>query len=108
MMDIIVVGGGPAGANFVRLVGKKYAVKVLERKNLFTGPAKCCGGLLNEDARFLLSKLGLSVPSFIMETPQSSVLRAYDLDHHQVCAYRKEYLNISREKFDRWMLLMVG
>ncbi len=108
MTDIIVVGGGPAGANFARLVGKKYAVKVLERKNLFTGPAKCCGGLLNEDARFLLSKLGLSVPSFIMETPQSSVLRAYDLDHHQVCAYRKEYLNISREKFDRWMLSMAG
>jgi len=32
MYDIVIIGGGPAGATLARLIGNKYKVLLLERR----------------------------------------------------------------------------
>lgn len=108
MVDIIVVGGGPAGANFARIAGEKFDVLIIEKTNKTKKSEKCCGGLLNEDSQLYLSKMGLSIPSEIMETPQTSILRAIDLDNDVMKDYRKYYLNISRALFDQWLIKLAS
>ena len=84
MYDIAVVGAGPAGATFARLVADRYKVLVVD-KRLFTDTSKsfaagkCCGGLLAHDAQRMLSRLGLGLPKEVLEEPQLFVVRAIDI-----------------------------
>ena len=51
--DIIVVGAGPAGANFARLVAATGArILVIDGSD---GHDKVCGGLLSPDAQYTLA-----------------------------------------------------
>lgn len=112
MFDIAVVGAGPAGSTFARLVAGRYKILLIDRRT-FPEPdrsfaaGKCCGGLLAPDAQRMLSRLGLGLPKSVMEEPQLFVVRAIDLPRRIERYYQRHYINIHRQKFDRWLLGMV-
>ncbi|MDR1835889.1 MAG: FAD-dependent monooxygenase [Fusobacteriaceae bacterium] len=104
--DIVVIGGGPAGAAFSYFIDPKYNVLLLEKRNYGkdTLHKKSCGGLLNETAQSLLSALGYGLPVDILVNPQVFHVRILDWDNNLSKKYYKGYLNIDREKLDNFLL----
>lgn len=112
MHDIAVIGAGPAGATFARLVADRYRVLLVDRRSFpetphSHAPGKCCGGLLAPDAQRMLSVLGLGLPKEVLEEPQLFVVRAIDMPEGAERFYQRHYINIHRQRFDRWLLGMV-
>ena len=112
MYDVAIVGAGPAGATLARLIGKKYKVLLIDKRQLMDLPdsfssRKCCGGLLAPDAQRMLSKLGLGLPKSVLEEPQLFVVRAIDIQQRLEGYYQRHYINMNRQKFDRWLLSIV-
>lgn len=112
MFDIIIVGAGPAGATLARLAGKRYRVLLLERRQLLEPSLskafeKCCGGLIAPDAQQTLAALGLGVPKDVLVGPQLFTVRTIDMQSSIERYYQRHYINIDREKFDRWMVSLV-
>ncbi|NLM06031.1 MAG: oxidoreductase [Tissierellia bacterium] len=107
MYDLVIVGAGPAGSNLARLI-KDKKVLILERRDFSKVDGKSCGGLLNEDTKLFLSRLGISIPKEVVKAPQTQILKAYDMDNSLLASYRKDYLNIDRFEFDKYMLGLVG
>ena len=112
MYDIAIIGAGPAGSTLARLIGSKYKVLLIEKRNLTSSPekasaVKCCGGLLAPDAQMLLSKMGLGLPKNVLVEPQLFVVRAIDAQRNLEKYYQRYYINMNRQNFDRWLLSMV-
>jgi flavin-dependent dehydrogenase len=108
MYDIVIVGGGPAGATLARMVGRTHRTLLLERRparSCELGPreAKCCGGLLAPDAQRALAALGLGVPREVLAGPQLFAVRAVDAPSGLVRHYQRHYLNVDRGRFDGWL-----
>ena len=112
MYDIAIVGAGPAGATLARLLASRYQVLLIDRRDLAhqASPGaitKCCGGLLAPDAQKVLAELGLGLPEEVLVGPQLFVVRTIDLDQSHERYYQRFYVNIDREKFDRWLVSLV-
>jgi len=112
MYDVAVIGAGPAGATFARLIGSNYRVLLVERRESAGatarfGSGKCCGGLLAPDAQKMLSALGLGLPKKVLEDPQLFVVKAIDLRQHIARYYQRHYINMDRQEFVRWLLSML-
>lgn len=112
MYDIVIVGSGPAGANLARLIGNKYKVLLIDKRDLENENPKslankCCGGLLAPDAQKMIAKLGLGIPKDILVDPQLFAVRTIDLTNHLERLYQRFYFNMNREKFDRWLVSML-
>lgn len=111
MYDITIVGAGPAGAALARLIGKKYKVLLLDRRNLTSSicysSEKCCGGLLAPDSQKMLAKLGLGVPKDVLVGPQLFTVRTIDMDNSIEKYYQRHYINVDREKFDKWLVSLI-
>lgn len=62
--DIVIVGGGPAGATLARLLPEGFKVLLIDTKSHSDdgGFKKPCGGLLAPDAQKSLGKFGLTLP----------------------------------------------
>lgn len=106
MFDIIIIGGGPAGSTLARLIGKQYKVLLLEKrsfKDKEKGGIKCCGGLIAPDAQLMLAKFGLGIPKSVLLSPQLFAVRTIDLDNSLERYYQRHYINIDRQKFDKWL-----
>ncbi len=112
MYDVAIIGGGPAGATLARLIGDRYKVLLIERRQLpdesenFSS-IKCCGGLLAPDAQMMLSKLGLGLPRSVLEEPQLFVVKSIDIPQRLERYYQRHYINMNRKKFDSWLLSLV-
>jgi flavin-dependent dehydrogenase len=109
MYDIAIVGAGPAGSSLASLIGNKYKVILIDRReaevnNIQFREGKCCGGLLAPDAQRILASSGLVVPQSIFVGPQLFAVRAIDFDNDLESMYQRFYLNIDRKEFDRWLL----
>lgn len=108
MYDIAIVGAGPAGATFARLIGKRYKVLLLDKRELINKKEgtfeKCCGGLIAPDAQYMLAKLGLGVPQKVLVGPQLFTVRTIDVQQNIERFYQRHYINIDREKFDSWLV----
>lgn len=106
--DIAIIGAGPAGSTLASKLNKKYKTLLLDKRsfndNGKPGTEKCCGGLLAPDAQKVLSKMGLSLPSSIMESPQIFSVKTCDLETGNHQDYQRHYLNLNRDKFDRWLI----
>ncbi len=112
MYDVAIIGAGPAGSTLARLIGEKYRVLLIDKRQLIDLPEsfssrKCCGGLLAPDAQRMLSKLGLGLPKSVLEEPQLFVVRAIDMQQRLEGYYQRHYINMNRQKFDSWLLSMV-
>lgn len=109
MYDIVIVGSGPAGSNLARLIGDKYKVLLIDKRDMENENPnnlvnKCCGGLLAPDAQKMIVKLGLGIPKDILVDPQLFAVRTIDLTNNLERLYQRFYLNMDRDKFDRWLV----
>ncbi len=112
MYDIVVIGAGPAGATFARLVASSYKVLLVDKRSAIddskgSSSTKCCGGLLAPDAQAMLSKMGLGLPRSVLVEPQLFVVRAIDVQQNIERYYQRFYINMDRREFDHWLLSMV-
>ncbi|MEL7657249.1 MAG: FAD-dependent monooxygenase, partial [Bacillota bacterium] len=62
MYDVLIIGAGPAGSSLARLIGDKYKVLLIDKRDLANEnphnlARKCCGGLLAPDAQKMIAKL---------------------------------------------------
>ena len=109
MYDIAIVGAGPAGSSLASLIGNKYKVALIDRReaeenSIQFREGKCCGGLLAPDAQRIIASSGLVVPQSIFVGPQLFAVRAIDFDNGLENMYQRFYLNIDRKEFDKWLL----
>lgn len=108
--DIVIIGAGPAGSTLCRFLDKKYRVLIIDRKseNENQKNEKCCGGLLAPDAQKMLAVLGLGVPKSVLEDPQIFSVKTIDNNNNLVRFYQRYYINVNRDRFDRWLLSLAG
>lgn len=107
--DIAVIGMGPAGSIFAKYIDTRYKTVVIDKKSgSAQGFKKPCGGLLAPDAQKTLSKFGLGLPSFCLETPQIFAVKTIDINEKLTRYYQRFYLNLSRERFDSWLMSGAG
>ena len=96
--DMVVIGAGPAGANFVRLIDtKQYRVLLIDGS---AGHDKVCGGLLSPDAQDILARYDISLPSEVLASPQLFSVRTVDLKNGLTRYYRRSYMNTDRRRLD--------
>lgn len=111
MYDIIIVGAGPAGSTLARLIGKDYKILILERRDFEKthdyNRVKPCGGLIAPDAQLMLARFGLGVPKSVLMSPQLFSVHVLDFDNSNEAYYQRDYINIDREGFDRWLAGLV-
>jgi flavin-dependent dehydrogenase len=102
MFDLAIIGAGPAGSTLARLLADRYRVLLLD-----SGRQKCCGGILAPFAQKMLAKLNLAVPKDVLVDPQPLSVAVWDLQTHLVRHYARQYINVDRSQFDRWLLSLV-
>lgn len=112
MYDIVIVGGGPAGSTLARLLGKKFKILVIDKRQLIYMTSegnfeKCCGGLIAPDAQLMLAKFGLGIPQNILVGPQLFTVRTIDIQNDIEQYYQRHYINVDREKFDKWLVSLI-
>ena len=104
--DIIVIGAGPAGSTFARIVSKSNK-KVLLIDNENENNKKPCGGLLAPDAQKELGHYDLVIPSDILVSPQIFSVKTIDLNTKRIKYYQRYYLNMDRYKFDKNLISLI-
>lgn len=106
--DIAIIGLGPAGATFARLLDDNYTVIAFDKKN--TSPKsfkKPCGGLLAEDSQKILAKMDLALPKEVISSPLVFNIKTIDLETKNVKNFHRTYININRENFDLWLKTLI-
>lgn len=103
--DILIIGGGPAGATLARALPGHLKVLVADgRPDNPPFPHKPCGGLLAPDAQACLFHMGLAMPREVMVSRQPFGVRVVDFKTGRERCFQRHYLNMNRERFDRWLL----
>lgn len=110
MRDVIIIGGGPAGATLARLIGKELNTVIIDKKNKDekkTTFKKPCGGLIAPDAQRSLARFQLQIPNEVLANPQIFAVKTMDLQTDITTHYQRFYLNVNRHRFDSWLLSLV-
>ncbi len=106
MYDVVIIGGSVSGSILSYLL-KDQKVLVIDKRNLSSKKVfkkeKTCGGLLNERCQKELNKLQISIPKKIRVYPDLKVVKTTDLNTHVSRFYRRDYINVDRELFDRYL-----
>lgn len=105
--DITIIGAGPAGSTLARKLQDKYSVLLVDKRPLDTEPTKLiknCGGLIAPDAQKALASFGLSIPKEVLVSPQMFSVETLDFDNSMTQTYQRNYINVDRERYDRWLI----
>lgn len=102
--DIIIIGLGPAGATFARLVSDKYRILAIDAKGGTDGFKKPCGGLLAPDAQKTIAEMGFHITKDLLVDPQ--IFSVHTIDFHSKLErhYQRAYVNLDRHAFDMWCI----
>jgi flavin-dependent dehydrogenase len=100
--DVVIVGAGAAGCTAAVHLPARTRALLLDRGDPAAG--RCCGGLLNPDAREAMDRLGLEVPEGVRVRPEPQAVHAVDLDSGREQTYRRAYWNLDRAAFDAYLL----
>lgn len=104
--SIAIIGAGPAGSNLARrLDSKVYDVYLIDGAK--QRGDKVCGGLLSPDAQDVLAQYDICLPKEILVSPQLFSVRTIDLANRDTRYYRRNYMNLDRNKFDRFLVKML-
>lgn len=110
--DVAIIGAGPAGSTLARLLSAQYRVLLVDRRHLDLDPngssGKCCGGLVAPDAQKAIAELGLGLPAKVLVGPQLFSVRTIDLMNRLERHYQRFYINVDRERFDRWLVSLAA
>jgi len=109
--DITIIGAGPAGATLARTLQDRYRVLLVDKRPLDKQPSKLiknCGGLIAPDAQRALAGFGLSIPRDVLVSPQMFSVHTIDFDNSLSRDYQRHYVNVDRERYDRWLVSLVG
>ena len=71
------------------------------------GAEKVCGGLISPDTQEILARYGLSLPKDVLASPQLFSVKTIDLKDGYTKYYRRNYINVSRHRFDEFMRSMI-
>jgi geranylgeranyl reductase family protein len=105
--DITIIGAGPAGATLARKLQDTYKVLLVDKRPLDKEPSKLiknCGGLIAPDAQKALASFGLSIPKEVLVSPQMFSVHTLDFDNDMTQTYQRHYVNVDRERYDRWLV----
>lgn len=102
--DIIIVGLGPAGSTFARLIGNKYSILAIDAKGGPTDFTKPCGGLLAPDAQKTIAEMGFSLSKDVLVNPQIFSVHTLDYPAKLQRHYQRAYFNLNRHAFDQWLI----
>lgn len=105
--DITIIGAGPAGSTLARNLEGKYRVLLVDSRPLDKSPnkqIKNCGGLIAPDAQKALASFGLSIPKEVLTSPQMFCVQSIDFDNTLSRTYQRHYINVDRERYDRWLV----
>lgn len=80
---------------------------MIDKSDLKSERPKPCGGLLSPDAQKFLARSGLTLPKEILVTPQIFAVKTMDLKADITRYYQRSYLNMDRDKFDRWLRSLI-
>jgi len=106
--DIIIIGLGPSGATLARLLPASFRVCAIDKKSLDGDDfKKPCGGLLAPDAQKFFARLDLTLPKDVLVDPQIFSVRAIDMDSMRTRYYQRFYMNLDRDKFDKWLISLI-
>ncbi len=104
--DIIVIGLGPAGSTFSRIVSASNK-KILAIDNQNKNNKKPCGGLLAPDAQKLLAHYDLIIPKDVLVGPQIFSVKTMDLESKIIRYYQRYYINMDRYLFDKYLVSLI-
>ena len=105
MYDLIIIGAGPAGSTLARELSRARAdMRILMIDGMPKGGSKVCGGLLSPDAQAVLRRQGIALPDEILVSPQARAVDTIDLTAKIHRRYSRDYINMDRAKFDRFLL----
>ncbi|MDR1694416.1 MAG: FAD-dependent monooxygenase [Lactobacillaceae bacterium] len=108
--DVAIIGAGPAGSMLARFLGNKsLKTALIDARNLDKpyegkGLIKSCGGMLAPDAQKFLKSLKIEIPAYIQDDIQPKYVKTYDVQSKQTRRYGRNYINLDREAFDRFLL----
>jgi len=100
--DLIIVGAGAAGCAAAMRLPDGVRALLVDRADPTKG--RCCGGLLNPDAQHAMARHGLTLPEEVRVRPEPTCVHVIDLDAGIQQTYRRNYVNLDRARFDRWLL----
>lgn len=106
MYDIVIVGAGPAGSTLARLLPVEKKILIIDKRNLDEAvpkSEKACGGLISPDAQRMLAKFDIGLEKDVLVNPQIFAVKVIDNDNNIDSFYQRNYINIDREKFDRFL-----
>lgn len=108
--DVIIVGAGPSGSTLSMLLqDRELNIAIIDKRpfdqeyDVANPNLKSCGGLLSDDAQYSISRLNLNIPLEVLAEPQILNVKTFDFDNDLIESYQRCYLNMNREKFDRFL-----
>ncbi|MBQ6003491.1 MAG: FAD-dependent monooxygenase [Clostridia bacterium] len=103
--DIIVIGAGPAAGIFTAMADSSLSILKIDGSR---EGGKPCGGLLAPQTVKALKDIGLTVPEEVRVSPEVRYIRTMDIGTGRERDYPRNYVNVDRERFDRWLNTLHG